>query len=75
MRPGSLSEPAELLVVECKSYLFSEGVRLASFDANENGHDKHCKPFKIFNNQALFNVVRAPLDLTESKRFPDAERI
>jgi hypothetical protein len=45
--------PNEILVVECKSYLDSYGVRSASFDATS----RHSDRFKLFVDDALRAVV------------------
>lgn len=54
-----------LLVVECKSYLDSVGVRAASFDGSSA---EHAKRYKLFNEPALRKVVfkRLALQFTES---------
>ena len=43
-----------LLVVECKSYLDSAGVRLSSFDGS---NETHASRFKLFNDIVLRDVV------------------
>jgi hypothetical protein len=54
-----------LLVVECKSYLDSVGVRAASFGGS---NAEHAKRYKLFNEPELRRVVfkRLALQFTES---------
>lgn len=54
-----------LLVVECKSYLDSAGVRASSFDGS---NPEHAKLFKLFNEPELRRVVfkRLALQFEES---------
>jgi len=44
----------ELLVIECKSYLDSYGVRFSAFDGSSQ---RHAKRFKLFNDNLLREVV------------------
>lgn len=44
----------ELLVVECKSFLDSTGVRFAGFDGSSTAFAKR---YKLFNSQAMRNIV------------------
>src|SRR5437660_3394538 len=46
--------PNELLVVECKSYLDSGGVRHCFFDGSDN---KYARLYKIFNDEDLRSLV------------------
>lgn len=47
----------ELLVVECKSYLDSPGVRFGAFD----GTHRSAKRYKLFNERRLWNIVARAL--------------
>jgi hypothetical protein len=44
----------ELLVIECKSYLDSYGVRFSAFNSSS---ERHAKRFKLFNDNRLREVV------------------
>lgn len=54
-----------LLVVECKSYLDSIGVRADAFDGS---NEKHAKRYKLFNEPVLREVIlnRLSVQFTES---------
>jgi len=45
----------EILLVECKSYLDSPGVRWEAFDQPDSGYAER---FKLFHNKALFAAVK-----------------
>ncbi len=55
----------QLMVVECKSYLDSPGVRIRGFDPSDKTYGKL---FKLFNNQVLRDTVlkRLAIQLAES---------
>jgi hypothetical protein len=63
-----------LLVVECKSYLNSYGVRLSAFDGSS---DLHASRFKLFNSRELRKVVfrRLSKQLVDSGFCPSAPKI
>ncbi len=63
-----------LLVVECKSYLNSPGVRLSAFDGSS---EIHATRFKLFNSEELRNVVfnRLSMQLVESGFCPSVPEI
>jgi len=47
----------EIRIIECKSYLFSRGVSTRAFTAGE----RFATRFKLFNDTALYHVVRTRL--------------
>jgi hypothetical protein len=47
----------EIRIIECKSYLFSRGVSTRAFTAG----DRFATRFKLFNDKALYRVVRERL--------------
>lgn len=48
----------ELLIIECKSYLDSDGVRIENFDGTDSLHKER---FKMFNRDSLRKLVTAKL--------------
>jgi hypothetical protein len=48
----------ELLIIECKSYLDSYGIRTAHFDSTENAYSK---TLKLFNRPDLRNLIISEL--------------
>jgi hypothetical protein len=50
----------DVLMIECKSYLDSSGVRIGALNGDEGGFAKR---FKLFNDAALLRVVRRRLVL------------
>jgi hypothetical protein len=50
----------ELLIIECKSYLDSYGIRTAHFDSTDNAYSK---TLKLFNRPDLRNLVISELVL------------
>lgn len=48
----------ELLIIECKSYLDSDGVRIENFDGEDSAHKER---FKMFNRDSLRELVTSKL--------------
>jgi hypothetical protein len=63
----------ELLVVECKSYLDSPGVRLTSFDGPKVDEETR---YKLFNDDVLRRIVlhRLEMDLAEQGFCPEGTK-
>ena len=63
-----------LLVVECKSYLNSPGVRFSSFDGSS---EREANRYKLFNEEGLRKVVfnRLSMQLVESGFCPKPPEI